>query len=216
MTRKHLGTVKSSGRRALAALGLRPPVVEVRPQGLALHDVTDVNPGMDRKARQSVTVEGSTITDISSFESVRSGIDGDSRYAGAYALPGRIDMHVHFRDPGFPEREDFETGTRAAAAGGVTTVVDMPNTVPSVTSVKALKENGARKVYAACTHGIFSGQAIERISSSHIDKIYISDTIPQSEEKLKCGKIEVLSVAKLFAQAIDSINKETSVSKLFL
>lgn len=59
---------------------------------------------------------------------------------GRLILPGMIDMHVHFRDPGFPEREDFETGTRAAAAGGVTTVADMPNTVPSVTSVEALEE----------------------------------------------------------------------------
>jgi len=59
---------------------------------------------------------------------------------GCFVLPGVIDMHVHFRDPGFPEREDFESGTRAAAAGGVTTVADMPNTVPSVTSVEALNE----------------------------------------------------------------------------
>ncbi len=59
---------------------------------------------------------------------------------GRLVLPGIIDMHVHFRDPGFPEREDFETGTRAAAAGGVTTIADMPNTVPSVTSVEALEE----------------------------------------------------------------------------
>ncbi|MFB0558032.1 MAG: dihydroorotase family protein [Candidatus Bathyarchaeia archaeon] len=57
-----------------------------------------------------------------------------------FVLPGMVDMHVHFRDPGFPEREDFETGTRAAAAGGVTAVADMPNTVPSVTSVEALRE----------------------------------------------------------------------------
>jgi len=96
-------------------------------------------------------------------------------------------------------------------------VDDIVDTAGTLTkTVQALKENGARKVYAACTHGIFSGKAIERISSSPIDKIYISDTIPQSDEKLKCGKIEVLSVAKLFAQAIDSIHKETSVSKLFL
>ncbi len=49
-------------------------------------------------------------------------------------------MHVHFRDPGFTDREDFESGTRSAAAGGVTTVVDMPNTVPSVVSVEAIRE----------------------------------------------------------------------------
>ncbi|MCK4835520.1 MAG: ribose-phosphate pyrophosphokinase, partial [Candidatus Aminicenantes bacterium] len=96
-------------------------------------------------------------------------------------------------------------------------VDDIVDTAGTLTkTVEALKKNGARKVYAACTHGIFSGEAINRISSSSIDSIYISDTIPQNAEKLKCGKIEVLSVSKLFAQAIDSIHKETSVSKLFL
>jgi len=59
---------------------------------------------------------------------------------GRLVLPGMIDMHVHFRDPGFTDREDFESGTRSAAAGGVTTVVDMPNTVPSVVSVEAIRE----------------------------------------------------------------------------
>jgi allantoinase len=59
---------------------------------------------------------------------------------GRIVLPGMIDMHVHFRDPGFTDREDFESGTRSAAAGGVTTVADMPNTVPSVVSAKAIRE----------------------------------------------------------------------------
>ena len=59
---------------------------------------------------------------------------------GRLVLPGMIDMHVHFRDPGFTDREDFESGTRSAAAGGVTTVVDMPNTVPSVVSAKTIRE----------------------------------------------------------------------------
>src|SRR6202521_3330330 len=53
---------------------------------------------------------------------------------GMYVLPGAIDVHVHSRDPGFPEKEDFGTLTAAAAAGGVTTVIDMPNTVPGVDS----------------------------------------------------------------------------------
>ena len=51
---------------------------------------------------------------------------------GTYVLPGAIDVHVRSRDPGFPEKEDFGTMTAAAAAGGVTTVIDMPNTVPAV------------------------------------------------------------------------------------
>ncbi|MDP6458811.1 MAG: amidohydrolase family protein, partial [Candidatus Bathyarchaeota archaeon] len=59
---------------------------------------------------------------------------------GKLVLPGMIDMHVHFRDPGFTNREDFESGTSSAAAGGVTTVADMPNTVPSVVSVEAIRK----------------------------------------------------------------------------
>jgi allantoinase len=60
--------------------------------------------------------------------------------SGKLVLPGMIDMHVHLRDPGFPERENFESGTRAAAAGGVTTVIDMPNTVPATVTEEAFKQ----------------------------------------------------------------------------
>ena len=49
---------------------------------------------------------------------------------GLHVLPGAIDDHVHFRDPGYPHKEDFASGTAAAAFGGVTTVFDMPNTIP--------------------------------------------------------------------------------------
>ena len=56
--------------------------------------------------------------------------------AGLTALPGAIDMHVHFRDPGATHKEDFVHGTAAAACGGVTTVCDMPNTKPSVVSAR--------------------------------------------------------------------------------
>jgi allantoinase len=59
---------------------------------------------------------------------------------GKVVLPGMIDMHVHLRDPGFPARENFESGTRAAAAGGVTTVIDMPNTVPATVTVEAFRD----------------------------------------------------------------------------
>jgi dihydroorotase (multifunctional complex type) len=59
---------------------------------------------------------------------------------GLLVLPGGIDAHVHGRDPGFPEKEDFASLTAAAAAGGITTVVDMPNTVPAVESAAVLQE----------------------------------------------------------------------------
>ncbi|RPI99344.1 MAG: allantoinase AllB, partial [Deltaproteobacteria bacterium] len=62
---------------------------------------------------------------------------------GLHVLPGVIDDHVHFREPGMTYKEDFETGSRAAAAGGVTTIFDMPNTAPPLIDVKNLKEKVA-------------------------------------------------------------------------
>ncbi len=62
---------------------------------------------------------------------------------GLYVLPGGVDVHVHSRDPGFPEKEDFASLTEAAAAGGVTVVLDMPNTVPAVDSAGVLEAKSA-------------------------------------------------------------------------
>ena len=59
---------------------------------------------------------------------------------GCYIIPGVIDTHVHFRDPGFPEKADFATESRAALAGGVTSVIDMPNNKPQTTTLEALAE----------------------------------------------------------------------------
>jgi len=62
---------------------------------------------------------------------------------GKLVIPGLVDLHVHFREPGFTQKEDFSTGTRAAAAGGVTTVLDEPNNNPVTSSTEALR---AKKV----------------------------------------------------------------------
>lgn len=63
--------------------------------------------------------------------------------SGCYVLPGVIDSHVHFREPGLTEKADIESESRAAAAGGVTTFFDMPNTVPQTTTLEALEEKFA-------------------------------------------------------------------------
>lgn len=69
--------------------------------------------------------------------------------SGMHLLPGAIDMHVHFREPGYTHKEDWETGTAAAAMGGVTTVFEMPNTNPPTRSVKEFqdKQRAAEKAY---------------------------------------------------------------------
>jgi len=61
---------------------------------------------------------------------------------GCHVLPGVIDSHVHFRDPGDEHKEDWESGTTAAAFGGVTTVLDMPNTRPPTATAEALRSPG--------------------------------------------------------------------------
>ena len=70
---------------------------------------------------------------------------------GLHVLPGAIDVHVHFRDPGYPHKEDWESGTAAAAFGGVTTVFDMPNTIPPTGNGTILAEKHAiAAVEGAC------------------------------------------------------------------
>jgi len=79
----------------------------------------------------------------------------------------------------------------------------------------ALKENGARNIYASITHGVLSGNAIENIANSSLEKLIITDTIPLTKEK-ELKKIEVLSVASLLGEAIRCIHLEKSVSSLFI
>ena len=93
-------------------------------------------------------------------------------------------------------------------------IIDSAGTL--VETIHGLKSQGARRVFAVCTHGLLSGKAIERIESAPLEKVFISDTVPLTEEKAKCKKIEMLSVSKLFAEAINNIHEETTVSKLFL
>ncbi|MCD6081126.1 MAG: phosphoribosylpyrophosphate synthetase [Candidatus Omnitrophica bacterium 4484_49] len=83
-----------------------------------------------------------------------------------------------------------------------------------VEAVQALKNKGAKDVYATITHPVLSGPAIERLKKADIKKLYVTDTIPVPEEKM-ISKIEVLSVAELLGEAIKRIHREESVSVLF-
>jgi dihydroorotase len=81
-------------------------------------------------------------------------------YGGRLVLPGAIDSHVHFRDPGMTHKEDFLSGTTAAACGGVTTVLDMPNTVPPVTTLEGLNDKLASvRRRAGVDFGLYLGIA---------------------------------------------------------
>jgi len=84
-----------------------------------------------------------------------------------------------------------------------------------VKAAEVLKERGARRVFAYCTHPVFSGTAVDRIAGSQIDEVVITNTIPLNEKGRGCGKIRQLSVAFLFAETIRRISDGESVTSLF-
>ncbi len=95
-------------------------------------------------------------------------------------------------------------------------VDDMVDTAGTlVAASQVLHEQGARSVIACATHPVLSGPAIERIESSKLSQLVVTDTIPLQPEAQKCSKIKVISVSGLLAQAIDNIHHESSVSVLF-
>jgi len=93
---------------------------------------------------------------------------------------------------------------------------DMIDTAGTTTqAASALKEHGAHRVFAASTHAVLSGPAIDRINSSIIEEVIVVNTIPLDSKKEKCSKLTVLSIAPLLAEAIKRIHEESSISSLF-
>ena len=96
-------------------------------------------------------------------------------------------------------------------------VDDMIDTAGTlVKGAEALLNYGAASVMACATHGVLSGPAVERIASSQLREVVVSNSIPQSAEAKECTKIKTLSIASLLARAVQAIHEETSVSGLFL
>jgi ribose-phosphate pyrophosphokinase len=94
---------------------------------------------------------------------------------------------------------------------------DMVDTGGTLTeAARALVDRGSASIYACCTHPVLSGPAIERISSSPIEKLVVTNTIPLGEAAKKCHKIELLSVADLLGETIKRIYSSDSVSTLFV
>ncbi|MEK6209983.1 MAG: ribose-phosphate pyrophosphokinase [Pseudomonadota bacterium] len=93
-------------------------------------------------------------------------------------------------------------------------MVDTANTLCE--AALALKEAGAVKVLAYCTHPVLSGKAIERIENSVLDEVVVTDTIPLREDARRCKRIRQLSIAALLAETMLRISNEDSVSSLFM
>ncbi|RMG00943.1 MAG: ribose-phosphate pyrophosphokinase [Nitrospirae bacterium] len=86
----------------------------------------------------------------------------------------------------------------------------------TVQAADVLMQKGALSVSAACTHAVLSGPALDRINNSPLKEVIVTNTIPLDSKKEKCSKLKVLSIAKLFAEAIKRIHEESSISSLFV
>ena len=95
-------------------------------------------------------------------------------------------------------------------------VDDMVDTAGTLCkAADALKEHGAKKVVAYCTHPILSGPAIQNLENSTLDSLVVTDTIPLSNAAKKCKKVRQLTMAKLLAESIRRVSNEESISAMF-
>lgn len=93
---------------------------------------------------------------------------------------------------------------------------DLADTSNTITrAAKLLKREGAKKIYALVTHGILSGDAIDRINASALDHVIVTNSVDQEVHKQKCHKLEVLDIGTMFAEAIRRVHHGESISVLF-
>ena len=133
-------------------------------------------------------------------------------YASRLKLPlGIVDKR---RDPYTPNKAEAVNVIGDVKGKKVVIIDDMIDTAGTlVEAAKAVKKAGAAGIFAAATHGLFSGEAIERIENSDLEQVFVTDTIPL---RTPSKKIKVVSVAPLLAEAIKRIHQKRSVSSLFV
>lgn len=129
---------------------------------------TIVNEG--KTFRGYLVVDGEQITHIyNGEEAPRGSFDKTVDASGCFVMPGVIDDHVHFREPGLTAKADIESESRAAAFGGVTSYFDMPNTVPQTTTLEALADKtalGSQKVMSTMPSSTAPPMTMWRVSPS--------------------------------------------------
>jgi dihydroorotase len=138
--------------------------------------------------------------------------------AGLHVLPGAIDVHVHFRDPGYPDKEDFFTGTAAAACGGVTTVFDMPNTIPPTGAADVLAAKHEMAAQKACVdfglYGLLGEYTIEHVPALIAGgvigfKLYMGNTFGKIPSPSTGAMLEAFEVVAPTGKRI-SLHAETN------
>jgi ribose-phosphate pyrophosphokinase len=137
----------------------------------------------------------------------------------ARAIAKRLDSDLAIIDKRRPKANVAEVMNIIGDVEGRTCVimddiVDTANTLCKAAT--ALKEHGAQKVVAYCTHAVLSGGAVQRIAESELDQMVVTDTIPLSAEAQACPRIRQLSCAQLLAETMTRVSNEESVSSLFI
>ena len=139
--------------------------------------------------------------------------------ARARSFAQKLDMNMAIVDKRRERANQSEVMNIIGNVEGKSVILldDMVDTAGSLCgAAKALIERGnAKEVYACATHGVLSGPAIDRINDSYIKELLLLDTIPYPADKPACDKIHYLSVAGIFAEAIERIYEELSISSLF-
>ncbi len=136
----------------------------------------------------------------------------------ARAFAKRLECDLAIIDKRRPKANVSEVMNIIGEVEGRTCVItdDIFNTAGTLCkAAQALKENGAKRVMAYCTHAVLSGPAISRINESDLDELVVTDTIPLSDEARACSRIRSLSIAALLADTMLRISNEESVSSLF-
>lgn len=140
---------------------------------------------------------------------------GSTKRARAYANRLNTDFAIVDKRRLGPNKIDSVTLIGNVQGRDVILIDDIIDTAGTLCSAaELLKKHKANRVLAACTHPLLSDDAVEKISQSSLSKVLVLDTVPIPEDK-KCDKIEVLSSASLFGEAIRRIHKAESISSLF-
>ncbi|MCK6376236.1 MAG: ribose-phosphate pyrophosphokinase [Zoogloea sp.] len=136
----------------------------------------------------------------------------------ARAFAKRLECDLAIIDKRRPKANVSEVMNIIGEVDGRTCVImdDIVDTAGTLCkAAQALKENGAKRVMAYCTHAVLSGPAISRINESDLDELVVTDTIPLSDEARACKRIRTVSIGELLADTILRISNEESVSSLF-
>ncbi|MFK4753248.1 ribose-phosphate pyrophosphokinase [Oceanobacter sp. wDCs-4] len=136
----------------------------------------------------------------------------------ARAIAKQMDVDLAIIDKRRPKANVAEVMNIIGDVKGRTCVLvdDMVDTAGTLChAAKALKEFGAEKVVAYCTHPVLSGPALERLANAELDELVVTDTIPLSEAAKATGSIRQLTIAGLLAEAVRRVNNEESISAMF-